>query len=86
MELTDVKNNKGTLTLQVKSVEHMENWIKKRVVGGELAIKPLDLGLIQLTEAPASVHLTPQWWLPKNSTTLSHDQDTNTHSVVYKEE
>lgn len=45
MELTDVKNNKGTLTLQVKSVEHLENWIKKRVVGGELAIKPLDLGL-----------------------------------------
>ena len=72
MELTDVKNNKGTLTLQVKSVEHLENWIKKRVVGGELAIKPIELGLKQLTEAsPSSVHLVSQWWLPKNATTLS---------------
>jgi hypothetical protein len=45
MELNDVKKNKGTLTLQVKSVEHLENWIKKRVVGGELAIKPIEVGL-----------------------------------------
>jgi hypothetical protein len=48
MELNDVKNNKGTLTLQVKSVEHLENWIKKRVVGGDLAIKPLVLTLSHL--------------------------------------
>lgn len=29
MELQDIKNNKGTLTLQVKSVEHLQTWLKK---------------------------------------------------------
>jgi hypothetical protein len=29
MELQDIKNNKGTMTLQVKSVEHLQTWIKK---------------------------------------------------------
>jgi hypothetical protein len=87
MELTDVKNNKGTLTLQVKSVEHLENWIKKRVVGGELAIKPIELGLKQLSEAsPSSAHLVSQWWLPKNATTLSIENEGGVQSVVYKEE
>ncbi len=87
MELTDVKNNKGTLTLQVKSVEHLENWIKKRVVGGELAIKPIELGLKQLSEASqSSAHLVSQWWLPKNANSLSIENDGGVQSVVYKEE
>ena len=67
MELNDVKNNKGTLTLQVKSVEHLENWIKKRVVGGELAIKPIEVGLKQLIEANTASYMISQWWLPKNA-------------------
>ncbi len=67
MELNDVKNNKGTLTLQVKSVEHLENWIKKRVVGGELAIKPIEVGLKQLSEANTASYMISQWWLPKNA-------------------
>ena len=29
MELADIKNNKGTMTLQIKSIEHLQTWIKK---------------------------------------------------------
>jgi uncharacterized protein (DUF2141 family) len=29
MELNDIKNNKGSVTLQVKSIEHLQTWIKK---------------------------------------------------------
>jgi hypothetical protein len=86
MELTDVKNNKGTLTLQVKSVEHLENWIKKRVVGGELAIKPIEVGLKQLREAThTEAQMVAQWWLPKNAK-LSSENEGGVQSVVYKEE
>jgi len=71
MELNDVKNNKGTLTLQVKSVEHLENWIKKRVIGGDLAIKPLEISLSHLKDqAINEIYLVPHWWEPKNSTTV----------------
>ena len=85
MELNDVKNNKGTLTLQVKSVEHLENWIKKRVVGGDLAIKPLDISLALLQMHPvADIYLLPHWWEPKSAAaTLPQAQSTTTG---YKEE
>ena len=29
MELQDIKNNKGSLTLQIKSIEHLQTWLKK---------------------------------------------------------
>jgi len=28
-ELADIKNNKGTTTLQIKSIEHLHTWLKK---------------------------------------------------------
>jgi hypothetical protein len=45
MELQDIKNNKGTMTLQVKSVEHLQTWLKKssHLNQSELIIQPVDI-------------------------------------------
>lgn len=44
MELQDIKNNKGTTTLQVKSVEHLLTWLSKsKDLQSELMIQPLDI-------------------------------------------
>ena len=47
LELQDIRNNKGTLTLQVKSVEHLQTWLKKspQLMQSELLIQPLDVTL-----------------------------------------
>lgn len=29
LELQDIRNNKGTTTLQVRSIEHMQTWLKR---------------------------------------------------------
>lgn len=29
MEITDIKNNKGSITLQVRSIENLQTWLKK---------------------------------------------------------
>lgn len=46
MELQDIKNNKGAVTLQVRSIEHLQTWLKRdKRLSSELLIKPLDLTL-----------------------------------------
>ena len=44
MELQDIKNNKGSLTLQIKSIEHLQTWLKKsHKLQSDMLIQPLDL-------------------------------------------
>jgi hypothetical protein len=44
MELVDIKNNKGTITLQVRSIEHLKTWLKRdNKLSSELNIKPVEL-------------------------------------------
>ena len=44
MELQDIKNNKGTMTLQVKSIEHLQTWIRKNAkLQSELEFQPVDM-------------------------------------------
>ena len=39
MELQDIRNNKGSVTLQVRSIEHLQTWLKKhKELGNELKI------------------------------------------------
>lgn len=46
LELQDIKNNKGTATLQVRSIEHLQTWLKRDLkLSSELLIKPLEVGL-----------------------------------------
>ena len=41
MELQDIKNNKGNVTLQVRSIEHLQTWLKRdNRLSNENLIKP----------------------------------------------
>jgi len=47
LELQDIRNNKGTATLQVRSIEHLQTWLKRDPkLSSELLIKPLEVNLI----------------------------------------
>ncbi len=65
MELQDIKNNKGTLTLQVKSVEHLQTWLKKsdHLKQSELLIQPVDLSADILEKSLSLKDLTRTWWI-----------------------
>lgn len=65
MELQDIKNNKGTLTLQVKSVEHLQTWLKKsdHLKQSELLIQHVDLSFGVLKDSLGLADLTKTWWL-----------------------
>jgi len=44
LELTDIKNNKGSVTMQVRSIEHLQTWLKRdSQLSSELNIKPIDV-------------------------------------------
>ena len=44
MELQDIKNNKGFVTLVVKSVEYLGNWLKKnKLLQNTLLAQPIDI-------------------------------------------
>lgn len=68
MEMQDIKNNKGAaLTLQVKSVEHLQTWLKKNEhTRNELEVQALDLRMstleLSLKEADETV-MQRKWWL-----------------------
>jgi hypothetical protein len=65
MELQDIKNNKGTMTLQVKSVEHLQTWIKKSAsIKSELLIQPLNLSqkILQSSLKPEADVIHTLWW------------------------
>lgn len=84
MELQDIKNNKGTMTLQVKSVEHLQTWLKKNeITQSELNIQPLDLTLdiIEQSINKGDSILTQKWWL---GTTESATRDEESKSDFAK--
>ena len=68
MELADIKNNKGTMTLQIKSIEHLQTWIKKnQKLQSELLIKPLEITAEIITSSLLEPDfITSNWWLDKN--------------------
>ena len=46
MELQDIKNNKGNVTLQVRSIEHLQTWLKRdNRLSNENLIKPFEASL-----------------------------------------
>lgn len=58
MELADIKNNKGTVTLQVRSIEHLQTWLKRDPkLSSELNIKSLDVSADDLEAQD------PNWYL-----------------------
>lgn len=60
MELADIKNNKGTATLQVRSIEHLQTWLKRDAkLSSELNIKPIELSA-KLIDESQSKHA--KWW------------------------
>lgn len=62
MELQDIKNNKGSITMQVRSIEHLQNWLKNSSrLSSELNIRPLDLSLAMVDLALVSPGKT-NWW------------------------
>ena len=66
LELQDIRNNKGNVTLQVRSIEHLQTWLKRdSKLSNELLIKPLDVTIERvkksLTESGKA------WW--------KHNQD-----------
>ena len=49
LELQDIRNNKGSITLQVRSIEHMQTWLRKnRLLHSSLQIQPLQFTCKQL--------------------------------------
>tara|TARA_B110000285_G_C14932529_1_gene518019 strand:- start:112 stop:354 length:243 start_codon:yes stop_codon:yes gene_type:complete len=60
MELADIKNNKGTVTLQVRSIEHLQTWLKRdEKLSSELNIKPIDLSAKLIDESQGK---HTKWW------------------------
>lgn len=60
MELTDIKNNKGAVTMQVRSIEHLQTWLKRdQALSSELNIKPLDISSEIIDN---SVGKMTNWW------------------------
>lgn len=52
LELEDIRNNKGSVTLQVRSIEHLQVWLKRDArLSNELLIRPLDVSVKQVDEA-----------------------------------
>lgn len=87
LELQDIRNNKGNVTLQVRSIEHLQTWLKRdKKLSSELLIKPLEVRAEQIKQAldlPASA----QWW--KSSTKDQVDEepaDTFSKPIDFKSE
>ena len=59
LELQDIKNNKGSVTLQVRSIEHLQTWLKRDSrLQSSLLIKPVDVSVKQLQQRQDP----PVWW------------------------
>jgi hypothetical protein len=73
MELQDIKNNKGTMTLQVKSVEHLQTWLKKssHFNQSEMLIQPVDIS----TEVIENSFVRDVWTLGRGKWWESGGQD-----------
>ena len=72
LELQDIRNNKGSVTMQVRSIEHLQTWLKRDPkLSSELLIKPFEVSLAQvqksLLAAPGS-----SWW---KTSEVGEDED-----------
>ncbi|CDW86880.1 nucleolar mif4g domain-containing protein 1 [Stylonychia lemnae] len=76
MELQDIKNNKGTTTLQVKSIDHLQTWLKKNSkIQSELTFQAVDLKaevIDQFIDDDSS--LSQKWWLPESDKAKASDK------------
>ena len=63
LELQDIKNNKGSVTLQVRSIEHLQTWLKRDPkLSNELLIKPLEVTLDQVQKSMLPDNAKRAWW------------------------
>jgi hypothetical protein len=70
LELQDIKNNKGNVTLQVRSIEHLQTWLRRdQRLANELTIQPLEVTLNEVKDAISSDK--DQWW--RKETTIDED-------------
>lgn len=89
MEMTDIKHNKGGAnTLQTRTIEHLQNWLKRdQTVSSELNIKPLELTAELIKQQPRdhSASLDP-WWDPNHRTksTVKDKEDNFNEPVIFK--
>ena len=61
LELNDIKNNKGSVTMQMRSIEHLQTWLKRDPkLSSELLIKPLEVTLAQVQKSDLSSQKA--WW------------------------
>jgi nucleolar MIF4G domain-containing protein 1 len=61
LELQDIKNNKGSVTMQMRSIEHLQTWLKRDPkLSSELLIKPLEVSLAQVQRALKTD--SKAWW------------------------
>ena len=61
MELADIRNNKGQMTLQVRSVEHLQTWLRKNErVKSELLVQPMEIRVEQMDKAGDG---GGKWWV-----------------------
>lgn len=67
LELQDIKNNKGSVTMQVRSIEHLQTWLKRDPkLSSELLIKPLDVTLPQIQKSLENQAKETVWWKSKD--------------------
>lgn len=74
LELQDIKNNKGSVTLQVRSIEHLQTWLKRdKKLSNELLIKPLEVSLDQVRKSLTSA--TANWWKSNDGQASGQDEE-----------
>jgi hypothetical protein len=71
MELQDIKNNKGSVTLQVRSIEHLLTWLgRHQKLQSSLLIKPLDITFDLVKNAQGD-----NWWKLDNKEDDGDDEN-----------
>ena len=61
LELQDIRNNKGNVTLQVRSIEHLQTWLKRDSrLQSSLLIQPISVTVEELQNSKDMTE--PTWW------------------------
>lgn len=61
LELQDIRNNKGNVTLQVRSIEHLQTWLKRDSrLQSSLLIQPISVSVEELEKSKDMTE--PTWW------------------------
>lgn len=78
LELQDIKNNKGTQTLQVRSIEHLQTWLKRDPqLSSELLIRPFEVNLAQVERSLKDIGKLNQkaWWKDSAEDDQAEEED-----------